>query len=398
MKIGVYGGTFNPPHLGHTAAARSALEALELDNRHFGPAARPPHKELPGGSPAAEQRLEMTEIAADGLLQPQRTEVCALELSRPGKSYTADTLCALRERYPDDELWLLMGSDMFRSLHTWWKPEVILETAGICAFARSRTERADALEAQAASLRERYGARIQLMQIPELVEISSTELRERLAQGEGERFLPPAVYGYILMHSLYHVERDLTHLSDEELRCCSYSMIKAKRIAHVKGTEEEAVRLAARWDVDTEQARRAAILHDCTKYLDMEDQLKLCRKYGILLDDLEQEAVKLLHAKTGAAVARDMFGVPDEIYEAIFWHTTGKADMTPLEKVLYIADYMEPTRDFPGVERLRRLAYEDLDAAVLLGCEMSIQEMAERCLPVHPNTVKARDWLLRTKG
>ena len=137
-------------------------------------------------------------------------------------------------------------------------------------------------------------------------------------------------------------------------------MIKAKRIAHVKGTEEEAVRLAARWDVDTEQARRAAILHDCTKYLDMEDQLKLCRKYGILLDDLEQEAVKLLHAKTGAAVARDMFGVPDEIYEAIFWHTTGKADMTLLEKIIYIADKIDPGRGY-DITRQKAVCLQDLD-------------------------------------
>jgi len=173
----------------------------------------------------------------------------------------------------------------------------------------------------------------------------------------------------------------------------------AKRIAHVKGTEEEAVRLARRWGADEEHARRAAILHDCTKYLELDEQLQLCAKYGIVLDELEQQAVKLLHSKTGACVARHVYGVSDDIYEAIFWHTTGKAGMTLLEKLLYVADYMEPTRDFPGVERLRALAYEDLDAAVLLGCEMSIQEMAERGLPVHPNTVKARDWLRsKTKG
>ena len=207
------------------------------------------------------------------------------------------------------------------------------------------------------------------------------------------------MYGYILHHGLYGAGRDLKRLPDRELRACSYSMIRAKRIAHVKGTEEEAVRLARRWGADEEHARRAAILHDCTKYLELDEQLQLCAKYGIVLDELEQQAVKLLHSKTGACVARHVYGVSDDIYEAIFWHTTGKADMTLLEKLLYIADYMEPTRDFPGVERLRALAYEDLDAAVLLGCEMSIQEMAERGLPVHPNTVKARDWLRsKTKG
>ena len=153
------------------------------------------------------------------------------------------------------------------------------------------------------------------------------------------------------------------------------------------------MRLARRWGADQEKARRAGILHDITKYLEMDEQLQLCRKYGIVLDDLEQRAVKLLHAKTGACVARDVFGVSDDIYSAIFWHTTGKANMTLLEKILYIADYMEPTRDFPGVERLRKLAYEDLDRAVLAGCEMSIQEMADRGLPVHSNTLQARDWL-----
>lgn len=94
-------------------------------------------------------------------------------------------------------------------------------------------------------------------------------------------------------------------------------------------------------------------------------------------------------------LARDVYGVSDDIYSAIFWHTTGKADMTLLEKILYIADYMEPNRAFPGVDKLRKLAYEDLDRAVLEGCEMSIQEMADRGLPVHRNTLQARDWLRR---
>lgn len=82
--------------------------------------------------------------------------------------------------------------------------------------------------------------------------------------------------------------------------------------------------------------------------MELDEQLQLCAKYGIVLDELEQQAVKLLHSKTGACVARHVYGVSDDIYEAIFWHTTGKADMTLLEKLLYIADYMEPTRDFPG--------------------------------------------------
>lgn len=399
MKLGIYGGTFNPPHTGHLTAARSALEALELDRLVLLPAAQPPHKVLPPGAPSAEQRLDMTAIAADALLLPGRVEASALELKRPGVSYTADTLRQLREQEPDAQLWLLMGADMFLSFQNWREPDVIARLAGICAFARTQADCGELLTIQAEHLRKTFGAKVCVLQLPQVVDVSSTRLRELLARGEGWEYLSPAVYGYILRHGLYGAGRDLKRLPDRELRACSYSMIRAKRIAHVKGTEEEAVRLARRWGADEEHARRAAILHDCTKYLELDEQLQLCAKYGIVLDELEQQAVKLLHSKTGACVARHVYGVSDDIYEAIFWHTTGKADMTLLEKLLYIADYMEPTRDFPGVERLRALAYEDLDAAVLLGCEMSIQEMAERGLPVHPNTVKARDWLRsKTKG
>ena len=89
--------------------------------------------------------------------------------------------------------------------------------------------------------------------------------------------------------------------------------------------------------------------------------------------------------------------MPQEVYDAIYWHTTGKGNMTLLEKILYVADYMEPNRDFEGVERLRELAYSDLDAAVLLGCEMSIQDMEERGQPVHFRTQEAYDWLRNRK-
>ena len=393
MKLGIYGGTFNPPHLGHLTSARAALDVLGLDRLQFVPAAVPPHKQLPEGSPPPEERLAMVELAADSLLLPDQVSVSDIELSRPGKSYTADTLEQLHAQFPKAELWLMMGTDMFLTLQYWRQPERIARLAGICTFARTQSDSLEALETQARCLEQSFGARVRVIQLPHIVEISATRLRELLERGQGQAHLPPAVYGHIIRHGLYGVRYDLKRLPDRELRACACSMIRAKRIAHIMGTEEEAVRLAARWGADQEKARRAGILHDITKYLEMDEQLQLCRKYDIVLDDLEQHAVKLLHSKTGACVARDIYGVDDEIYGAIFWHTTGKANMTLLEKILYIADYMEPNRDFPGVERLRKLAYEDLDQAVLAGCEMSIQEMADRGLPVHTNTLQARDWL-----
>ena len=393
MKIGIYGGTFNPPHLGHLAAARAALAALGLDKLLFVPAAIPPHKELPQDTPSAEHRLAMVEKMADAMAMPKVVKASGIELERAGKSYTSDTLERIHEKYPDAELWLLVGTDMFLTLHLWHDPQTITRLAGICAFGRTQQDGEELFAPQRAYLAEKFNARVTTITLPDLVDISSTRLRELLARGEGRQYLPPAVYGYILMHGLYGTHADLKHLDLPELRACSYSMMKQKRVPHVMGVEEESVRLAEHWGADPMLARRAAILHDCTKYLELEEQLELCRQYGVELDPLEQQAVKLLHSKTGACIARAVFGEPDEVYEAIYWHTTAKADMTLLEKIIYMADYIEPNRDFEGVERLRHLAYTDLDKALLLGVETTIQEMQERRLPIHQKTIEARTWL-----
>ena len=318
MKIGIYGGTFNPPHLGHITAARAVFELLKLDRLLMVPDGQPPHKDLPPGSPPPEQRLALTRLAADETGLGDRVEVLDMELRQPGKSYTAATLTRLRALYPEDELWLLMGADMFLTLHRWREPETVLSLAGIAAFGRTIT-----------------------------------------------------VVSHVYANSF----------------------LKRRRVPHVLGTEQEAIRLAERYGADVEKARRAALLHDCTKKLDMAEQLALCRQYGIALDDLERKALKLLHARTGAAIAREVFGVDDEIYSAIRWHTTGHANMTLLEKIIYLADYIEPSRDFPGVEALRRVCYEDLDRGLLTGLEMTIEEMRGMGNPVHHATLEARDFL-----
>lgn len=393
MNIGIYGGTFDPPHLGHMRAAQAAIELLKLDRLIFVPAKQPPHKDLSGNSAAPEQRLAMTRLMADGLLMPEKVSVDALELEREGKSYTSDTLRQMRQRYPEDRLWLLMGTDMFLTLQDWHESQVILSLAHVAAFARAETDSPAAFLRHKKLLEERFGAQVRLLELPQVYEVSSTQIRER---GDGAD-LPVAVWGYILRNGLYGVKRDLTHLHDDELRACSLSMVYAKRHAHILGVEAEAVKLAKRWGCDEDLARRAAILHDCTKYWPTQRHLAYCEAYKLPLDELELKSEKLLHAKTGALVARHIFGQSDAVFDAIFCHTTGKRDMTLLDKIVYIADYMEPNRAFPGVERLRELAYADLDAAVILGCEMSIEEMEEKGREVHPNTRMALESLRHGK-
>ena len=394
MKIGVYGGTFNPPHLGHVTAARAVFELLKLDLLLLVPDGQPPHKMLPPGSPTPEQRLEMTRLAGEQLGLGEKVRTLDLELKREGRSYTAETLRQLHQQYPEDELWLLMGTDMFLTLQAWREPGEILSLAGIAAFGRTEEDTEELFSVQRDYLYRTYPqARIFTLTIPGVVDVSSTELRTMLARGEGGNLLPPAVYGYILREGLYDTRADLKHLPLRTLRPVALSYLKHKRIPHVLGTEQEAISLAERYGADVEKARVAALLHDCTKRLDMEEQLALCRQYGIRLDALEQQALKLLHAKTGAAIARDVFGVDDEIYRAIWWHTTGHAGMTLLEKIMYLADYIEPSRDFPGVDKLRAVCYKDLDEGLLMGLEMTIEEMTSMGNPVHHATIEARDAL-----
>ena len=398
MKIGIYGGTFNPPHLGHLEAARTAVKVLNLDLLLLVPAGTPPHKDLPEDTPSPEDRLAMTRLTADAMMMPDIVQVSDIEISRKGKSYTADTVEELHRQYPGAELYLLMGTDMFLSFQNWHDAKAIARLAGLCAFGRTEGDGEALFAPQREFLSREYGANVVTITLPGLVEISSTQLRQRLEKGVGGEDLLPAVYGYILMHRLYGTHADLKCLALPELRACSYSMVRAKRVPHIQGTEEEAARLALRWGADETAARRAAVLHDCTKYWTLEENLALCRRYHIQLDAIERQTVKLLHAKTGACVAREVFGESEEECQAIFWHTTGKAGMTTLEKVLYLADYIEPTRDFDGLKELRKLAYEDLDQAVLMGFEMSIQEMRERGNEIHPKTVEGRNELREKTG
>ncbi|MCI2057115.1 MAG: bis(5'-nucleosyl)-tetraphosphatase (symmetrical) YqeK [Oscillibacter sp.] len=394
MRIGVYGGTFNPPHLGHLTAARAVFELLKLDQLLLIPAGTPPHKEMPAFSPTAAQRLEMTRLAGEQLGLGDKVETLDLEVARGGKSFTSDTLATIHALYPDAELWLLMGTDMFLSLHAWHEPGKIFDLAGIAAFGRTEEDTEPLFALQRERLyREYSNARLFTLTVPGVIDISSSEERDRLSHGTGEYDLAPAVYGYILKEGLYGTNADLKHLPLEKLRPVALSYLKHKRIPHVLGTEQEAIRLALRYGADVEKIRVAALLHDCTKKLEMEEQLALCTQYGIALDELEQKALKLLHAKTGAAIARDVFGVDDEIYTAIFWHTTGHANMTLLEKIMYLADYIEPTRDFPGVDKLRKVCYDSLDAGLELGLAMTVEEMKERGNPVHQATLAALAYL-----
>lgn len=387
-RIGIYGGTFNPPHLGHIQAAKAAVQALDLTRLLLIPDNIAPHKELPPGSPAPEQRLEMLRLATQ---DAPELEVSDLELRREGVSYTFETVLALSEQYPEAQLFLLMGTDMFVSFDTWKNTDIILSHAALGVLCRGEKGEQEAIAQKAAQLTA-GGARVELVNNPVLA-ISSTQLRRLIAFDCAEPFLPKPVAEYIRQHGLYDSGANWKSLPMEQLEPIVVRLLNPNRVRHVLGCRDTAVELARRWGADENDAARAGMLHDITKALDGPLQLTVCQEYGKILDAFSRKYPKTLHALTGSLVAERIFGENPQVVEAIRNHTTGRAEMGLLETIIYVADYMEPNRDFPGVEKLRELAFSDIYAALKLGLRMTLDHLARQGSEVSPETRQTIAWL-----
>lgn len=395
-RIGIYGGSFNPPHIGHVQAAHEMLALLDLDKLLVIPAAIPPHKQMPDGTPTAEERFELCRLAFGTL---PFVEVSDIEIMRSGVSYTIDTVSQLKAIYPNDELFLLMGTDMLLSFEKWYRPEKIAKHITLAVMHRCDRDIAldQSVRETVSRLESSLHANIICME-NHPIETSSTEVRRLIVMDCLEGLLPRQTIDPIREKGFYLYGLNRSNLPFEQLKEVSLSLHDPKRIAHVIGCCETAQELAASYGADVSDAARAGILHDVTKALSDDAQRLLCARYHIKLTPSERENGKLLHAKTAAAVAKYVFGENDRVCDAIFWHTTGKADMTLLEKIIYIADYMEPNRDFPGVEVLRELVREDLDAAMLEGFRMSLELLKSRGKVIDPNSLQAWEYLAKERN
>ena len=171
--------------------------------------------------------------------------------------------------------------------------------------------------------------------------------------------------------------------------------LRPARFRHCRDVSQTAVRLAERWDADIEKARLAGILHDCARNLKGEELLKTSRQFGMIPSPLELLQPALIHAPLGAIIAERRFGISEpQVLQAIRRHTTGAPQMTLLDKVIYLSDCIEPGRNFSGVRKIRDMAVEDLDAAVLLAYEHSILFVVANGGLLHPNSVEGRNSLL----
>ncbi|MCL2819881.1 MAG: bis(5'-nucleosyl)-tetraphosphatase (symmetrical) YqeK [Oscillospiraceae bacterium] len=351
MKIGIFGGTFNPPHIGHVLAAKSAAEENSLDLMIVIPTGIPPHKPLPPLTPSPDKRYQMTENAFSGI---ENIKVSDMEINSSEYCYTIDTVKRIQREYNGCDLYLLVGTDMYDSLDTWKDSDILKKSVAPVLLPR------------------------------DVINISSSQIRQMLPLRKGREYLAEENYSYIIKNRLYGAKPDFNWLREK-----AHLMLNPLRIPHVKACETEAVRLAGRWGINPEDACEAAILHDITKKLDFSQNMCIIAEHGNNEISLERHEEKLLHSITGAMLAKSEFGVSDEVSDAIKWHTTGRAGMSMLEKVIYIADYIEATRDFPGVDNLRKAAYEDINRAMILGLEMTADDLKSRGITPNNSTYEA---------
>ncbi len=184
-------------------------------------------------------------------------------------------------------------------------------------------------------------------------------------------------------------------LYDKKIREDILSRLEGYRYTHTLGCEKAAMWLGEKYGEDPKKCSLAAVLHDITKRLSREEQLYLCDKYGIIPCDVEKIEWKMLHGRTAAAIAKDVYKIPEDVAHAIEYHTTGCENMTTLDKIVYLADFIEETREFKGVEPARALAKKDIDKALLYCFDFSLSDLIERGKLIHKDTMQARNWLIK---
>ncbi len=366
-RIGVFGGSFHPVHNGHIALARHAAQALEIDRVLFVIDRIPPHKTLDDGATDAE-RLDILRLSVS---DDPLFSVETMELEREGTSYTVDTLRELKNRYPDSELYFFMGSDMLNSFTTWRSPEEISKLAVlVCTI---RTGQSGGEQETVEHLKKLYGTKVVLLE--EVSPLSSTQIRNNIHDALPIKgLIPEKAEHYIYLHGCYQ---------PPEVRTCYSKLqqeLKPSRMDHTAYVVETAIGLAERFGVDPKKSRLAALLHDCAKYLPENKLLEY--------SDTEPPILPILHAYAGAAYAHEAYGIDDsDVLNAIRLHTTGDAGMTDLEKIIYLADMIEPSRSYGGIEQIRNAG--SLEEMMYLALSRSIWYIRERGFPIHPATIRA---------
>ena len=404
-RLGILGGTFDPIHVGHLALAEAALHKLSLDAVLF----------IPTGTPVFKKDIFVT--PADIRLEMVRRSVCSnasfdvssIEIDRGGDTYTVDTLRDLREHYPTNvSLHFIVGADSAAELWKW---------KDACQIARFATiavaERPGSRFGEEECQRDLAAAPFvfEFVEAPS-IDVASRVIRDMAAAGKSIRYLlPPEAYAMVNERGLYRggsaepcsrvfdngelglVASDADPLSQEFIAARTAQLearVKPKRFRHTMGVARTSAELAHAYGVDPDRAYLAGLLHDWDKGYDDEGIRQRARLFCVQADpQLFDEMPQLLHGPVAAAALACAYPqIPGEILQAIARHTAGAVDMTDLDMVVYVADAIEPNRDYPGVKELREaVGAVPLRELFIRTFAHTLENLLDRRCAVHPQTI-----------
>lgn len=371
MRIGIFGGSFDPVHKEHVRLAQAAIKGLSLDKLIVVPAGVPPHKQGKRLAPA-EDRLTMCQIAFQDV---KKAEVSDYEILQTGASYTYLTCQYFAKLYPGARLFWLVGTDMFWDFFRWKNPDVILSYARLAVCRRN--EGIENITAQQEAFKKAFNQTFEI--IPYNGEaVSSTEIRARsILEMDFSHLVPFGVDDYIWGKGLYCLPAVLQGLALE----------KSSRAEHSKRVCLMAMQNVSRFRLDETKTLVAAALHDVAKNLPLEDE----RLRGF--EPPEGVPPSVLHQYAGAYVLENTFSVKDEdVLNAVRYHTSGRAGMSTLEKLIFLCDLLEEGRNFPNIEELRQAFYEDLDKCMYLSLRDQIEYLQKNGIYVYSLTLQAFEY------
>ncbi len=364
-RIGILGGTFNPIHNAHIRVAEEALQQFTLDKIWFMPAGIPPHKQN-DELVSAGHRCNMILAAIDG---HEQFELFDYEIKKDSLSYTAHTMAELRELYPDMEFYFIIGGDSLLKFEKWREPEKIVRLTNILACGRAGEDNASVQE-KINELNAKWSCNIRYFEVP-MMKIASQEIRASFAESDNDKFpskvtemVPQRVSDYICTNCLYGAGNNMQ--SQEEIITKLSSLLSPHRFRHVLGVANLAAGIAmAHGRVDINTFLYAGLLHDCAKYMKYDEMLLFAKEHELDVTPYLGEMSFQLHAVLGEYIAKTLYGVSDvDILNAIRYHTVGHLNMSFLEKCIFLADYLEPSRDFPTkptLPQMRQMAFFNVD-------------------------------------
>lgn len=387
-KIGIMGGTFNPIHNVHLIMAEEARQQFHLKKVLFMPSKNPPHKKKKNIA-SDEHRKRMIEHA---IASNPSFAFSDLELTREGTTYTRDTLEQLSRLYPNDKIYFIIGGDSLAAMEEWYEPEYIFKNCHILAANRDDTND-KMIRKWIDYYRKKYGAKLSEIEMPP-ISVSSKLIRKKLKEdGSIANYVPACVDRYIRFNGLYGFKDPVFEGVPDDTQMIRYlsACLKSKRFLHTLGVAATAANIAAVHEYAVRDAYVAGLLHDCAKYFTGKELIRVCEQEGIPLSDVEKENTVLIHGKLGAHLAKTKYNIQkEEMLSAITYHTTGRPDMGTLEKIIYLADYMEPGRMMQcspySLAEIRKACFQNLDRAMAMVLKCCVTYLKQTRTPIDPLT------------